>query len=252
MSISKNKHTFPWGIYIGNLMDNGNKLPLYLSSSQGGFSVIFDDKSELNANNFIENISLKLFEALPVQDIVVDVFDFSYKKRFIDLSLLKDKNLYRISLTPEDANSRFTELEKISLYRHHELLSPTIKSISDFNQVNKRIETYHLLLINLDHLPNNLSKSQKLKEFFETAYEVGFYTIAFGHKNTLETKQNEIQQIINKYPLIEFKNRKIVFTKKSFEFYDLTQQYEFKHIDDDKTKIVEKILQTIQIKDEMI
>lgn len=251
MSISKNEHTFPWGIYIGNLMDNGNKLPLYLPSSKGGFCVILDDKSELNANNFIENIALKLFETLPVDDIKVDVFDFSYKKRFIDLSLLKNKNLYKISLTPEDAHKRFTELEKISLYRHHELLSPTIKTISDFNQVSKKIETYYLLLINLDHFPDSVSKSQKLKDFFETAYEVGFYTIAFGHKNVLESKQNEIKQIIDKYPLIEFKNRKIVFTKKSFQFFDLTQQYEFKHIDDDKTKIAEKILQTPQVKDEI-
>jgi len=252
MSASKNEHTFPWGIYIGNLMDNGNRLPLYLPSSKGGFNVFFDDASETETNNFIENVALKLFETLPVSDIEVDVFDFSYKKRFNDLSLLKDKNLYSIALTPEDTEKRFSELKKISLYRHHELLSTTIQSISNYNKVNKEIQTYHLLLINLEHFPTSLSETKKIKDFFDTAYEVGFYTITFGNKNSIDTQNETTQYIVDRYPSIEFKNSKIVFNKKSFDFYDLTQQYEFRYIKDNKTAIVEKILQTSTIESETI
>jgi hypothetical protein len=242
MSTSKNIHTFPWGVYLGDLIDNGNRLPLYLPSHQGGFNVVFDDISETEANNFIENVSLKLFEALAVSDIVVDVFDFSYKKRFIELAMLKNRDIYHISLSPEEANKKFIELEKISLYRHHELLSPTIKTISDFNQTNQKIESYHLLLINLDYFPNKLSKAKEMKEFFSSAYEVGFYTITYCHKNSFDQQQEIIKEIVDKYPTIEFKNKKITFSKKLFEFYDLTQQYEFKYINDDKSKIIENIL----------
>jgi hypothetical protein len=79
-------HAFPWGIYIGDLIDNNDTIPLCLDSKQGGFCVLFDENSEKVANNFIENIALKLFEVLPIGDIVANIFDFSHKKRFMHLS----------------------------------------------------------------------------------------------------------------------------------------------------------------------
>ena len=64
-------HKFPWGIYIGDLIiDNDDTIPLCLDSKKGGFCVLFDDNSEQVANNFIENIALKLFEVLPIGDIL--------------------------------------------------------------------------------------------------------------------------------------------------------------------------------------
>ena len=48
-------HAFPWGIYIGDLIDNNDTIPLCLDSKQGGFCVLFDESSEQIANNFIEN-----------------------------------------------------------------------------------------------------------------------------------------------------------------------------------------------------
>jgi hypothetical protein len=244
--MSKNKHAFPWGIYIGNLIDNSNKLPIYLPSHVGGFSVIYDDDSETDANNFIENIALKLFEVLPDRAIKVNVFDFGYKKRFIDLSLLKDENLYEISLSSDEAHSKFKKLEQISLHRHHDLLSSKIKTISQYNQVTKTIESYHLLLINLNHYPDNLSEPEKIKEFFESAYEVGFYTIAFGNKSVLDSKLKAIQDITNKFPIMEFKNKNVVFTKKLFEYTNLTQEYDFKYIDDNKNTIINNIFKSLQ------
>ena len=245
MSISKNKHAFPWGIYIGNLIDNINKLPIYLPSHVGGFSVIFDDDSEVDANNFIENVALNLFDVLPSRDIKVDVFDFGYKKRFIDLSLLKNENLYDISLSIDEANSKFKKLEQISLHRHHNLLSSEITTISQYNQVTKTIENYHLLLINLNHYPDNLSEPDKIKEFFESAYEVGFYTVAFGNKSVLDSKLEAIQHITNKFPVMEFKNKNIVFTKKLFEYTNLIQEYDFKYINDNKNTILNNIFQSL-------
>ncbi len=39
-------YAFPWGIYIGNLIDNNDTIPLCLDSKEGGFCVLFDDSSE--------------------------------------------------------------------------------------------------------------------------------------------------------------------------------------------------------------
>jgi len=48
---------FPWGIYIGDLIDDNDTIPLCLDSKQGGFCLLFDESSEAIANNFIENIN---------------------------------------------------------------------------------------------------------------------------------------------------------------------------------------------------
>ena len=100
-------HAFPWGIYIGDLTDNSDTIPLCLDSKQGGFCVLFDDSSEQIANNFIENIALKLFEVLPIGDIVVDIFDFSHKKRFMHLSSLQKEKLYDIAFNQNSATNKY-------------------------------------------------------------------------------------------------------------------------------------------------
>ncbi|MDQ7085499.1 MAG: hypothetical protein Q9M36_11480 [Sulfurovum sp.] len=37
---------FPWEIYIGDLIDNNDSIPLCLDSKQGGFCVLFDKKGK--------------------------------------------------------------------------------------------------------------------------------------------------------------------------------------------------------------
>ncbi len=51
---------FSWGTYIGDLIDNNDTIPLCLDSKQGGFCLLFDESSEAIANNFIENVALKV------------------------------------------------------------------------------------------------------------------------------------------------------------------------------------------------
>ena len=91
----KENHAFPWGIYIGDFIDNNDIIPLCLDSKKGGFCVLFDGSSEQIANNFIENIALKLLEVLTIGDMVVDIFDFSHKKRFMHLSSLQIEKKFR-------------------------------------------------------------------------------------------------------------------------------------------------------------
>ena len=119
--MAQNNHTFPWGIYIGDLIDENGSLPVCLPSETGGVCVIFDDNSEAVANNLIENIALKLFDILPIGDISVDVFDFSHRKRFMHLASLQSQGLYHIALTKNEASSKFNELEKIAYHRHQNL-----------------------------------------------------------------------------------------------------------------------------------
>jgi len=248
--MSKSEHTFPWGIYIGDLIGGRDFLPVCLDSEQGGFCVVFDDESEKIANNFIENVALKLFEVLPVGDIETDIFDFTRKKRFMYLSSLQNEKLYNISLGSNDAVNAFNKLDQIALHRHHELLSFDTATISEYNQKNKFTQRYHLLLINLEHYPDDLSAYRKIKEFFESANEAGFYTIAFGNRAVFETKIRSVKYLLNKFPLIEIKEKQFSFSKELFAFADSLESMDFDYANDDKKSIVDKIIKQLHADNE--
>jgi len=247
--MSKNNHAFPWGIYIGELIDNSDTIPLYLDSKEGGFCVLFDESSEQIANNFIENIALKLFEVLPIGDIVVDIFDFSHKKRFMHLSSLQNEKLYDIAFNQNSATNKFNVIEEIALNRHHDILTSTTPTISDYNQQSKFQEQYHLLLINLDSFPDEMTSAKRIKNFFDSAYEAGFYTIAFGSQEVLESELKATQAILNHFTHLTIKDKEIKLSKELFEFADMLEDYEFEYVNDNKDKIIENLLVQLEKED---
>jgi len=242
-------HKFPWGIYIGDLIDNNDSIPLCLDSKQGGFCVLFDESSEQIANNFIENIALKLFEVLSIGDILVDIFDFSHKKRFMHLSSLQHEKLYDIAFNQNSAINKFNTIEEIALNRHHSILTSTAPTISDYNQESKFKEQYHLLLINLDSFPDEMTSQKRIKNFFDSAYEAGFYTIAFGSTEVLESESKATQAILNHFTHLGIENKKVKLSKKLFEFTDMIEDYEFEYVNDNKDKIIENLLAQLKKED---
>ncbi|SHO81075.1 Cell division protein FtsK [hydrothermal vent metagenome] len=242
-------YAFPWGIYIGDLIDNNDTIPLCLDSKQGGFCVLFDEDSEQIANNFIENIALKLFEVLAIGDIVVDIFDFSHKKRFMHLSLLQNEKLYDIAFNQNTAINKFNNIEEIALNRHHTILTPNAPTISEYNQQSKFKEQYHLLLINLDSFPDEMTSQKRIKNFFDSAYEAGFYTIAFANQEILESESKATQAILNRFSHINIEDKKIHLTKELFEFVEMVDDYEFEYVNDNKDKIIENLLTQLKQED---
>jgi len=242
-------HKFPWGIYIGDLIDNDDTIPLCLDSKKGGLCVLFDEESELIANNFIENIALKLFEVLPLGDVVVDIFDFSHKKRFMHLSSLQHEKLYDIAFNQNSAINKFNTIEEIALNRHHNILTSTAPTISDYNQESKFKEQYHLLLINLDSFPDEMTSQKRIKNFFDSAYEAGFYAIAFGNTEVLESESKATQAILNHFTHLDIENKNVKLNKKLFEFSDMIEDYEFEYVNDNKDKIIENLLAQLKKED---
>jgi len=246
MTTNNNSKSFPWGIYIGDLIDDDNTIPVCLPSDKGGFCIIYDEKSESIANNFIENIALKLFEVIPSNNICTDVFDFGHRKRFMHLASLQADNLYQIALTSNDASTKFNELEKIALHRHHELLSIKASTLSLYNQQNKFTEKYHLLLLNLEHYPDDLTSFKRLKEFLDSAYDAGFYCIAYGSQEIINSESKSTQYILDKLPSIEVINKKVILNKEVFEFAEMIQAYEFEYVNDNKDSIIEKFSEQLK------
>ena len=250
--MQKDNHIFPWGIYIGNLIDeNRDFVPLCLDSKSGGLCVLFDKNSEQIANNFIENIALKLLEVLTIGDLVIDVFDFSHKKRFMHLSLLQKTMIYDIAYNQKKAIDKFDKIEEISLNRHHTILDHKTPTILDYNKKSKFKEQYHLLLINLESFPGEIVSQNRIKNFFESAYDAGFYTIAFGSKEILNSESKATQAILNQFSHLYIKNKKINLTKELFELIDCMKNYEFAYVNDNKDKITNNLLSKFEKKENL-
>lgn len=237
--MQKNNHTFPWGIYIGDLIDQNDTIPLCLDSQQGGFFVLFDKESEDTANNFIENIALKLFEVMPIGSIGVDIFDFG-KPRFMKLSELKKANLYAVSYSKNRANDRFDILDELQKDRLHNLLNGL--TLSEYNESFNETEKFHLLLINVDDFPDEMSSPKRIRNFFDASYEAGIYTIAFGSQEVLQSKSKAIQAMLKPFDFIDINNKQFKISNELFGFDELLKEYEFEYVNDNKNKIVKQLL----------
>ncbi|MEI6708086.1 MAG: FtsK/SpoIIIE domain-containing protein [Methylococcales bacterium] len=235
-------HAFPWGIYIGDFISpDDDTLPVLLPSQKGGFCVLFDENSESIANNFIENVALKLFEVVPVGELSVHVFDFTHKKRFMHLSALQTESLYSIVLNANDASTKFNELEKTSQYRHHNLLTHKASTLSQYNQQNTVREKYHVLLIHLEHYPDDLASYKRIKAFFTEAFDAGFYCIAFADIDILKNENKPTQYLLKRFPPLEIRNKKLLLTNELFEFSTALSNYHFDYVNDNKDAIIETL-----------
>jgi len=241
----KDNHIFPWGIYIGELTNSKNTLPLCLDSKMGGFCLIYEKGSEKVLTTFIESITLKLFSMLSIGTLKVNIFDFG-KNRFKYLSALGKANLYEVAFSQNKANILFEKLEDLALVRHHLLLSFETPSLVEYNQANSATESFHLLIINLDDFPEEM-RLKRIKSFFDSAYEAGFYTIAFGTKEVLETDSKATKIVLKQFPHINLKNKIFHLSKEVFEFKKILKEFKFKPIDENRTFLVNNMLNKYEL-----
>ena len=241
--MTKNPQAFPWGVYIGDLLDEQNSIiPLLLDSRQGGFCVIFDEGSEESATDLIESVALKLLDVVSTGDLVVDVIDFSIKKRFPYLASLKNNGLYHIAISQAEAKLQFEDLERIAIHRHHNLLNARTPDISTHNQTAKFVEKYHLILLNLEHFPDDFTAYSRLKAFIDSHYNAGFYLIAFGSQDILQSQNKATQYLLNKLTRLTVDHNKIAVTKAIFSHVDLLEGYSFEYLNLNKSLLLDKLL----------
>jgi hypothetical protein len=249
IDMSEDNYIFPWGIYVGDLIENNSSIPLCLDSKRGGFCILFDEDSEEVTNNFIENVALKLFEVMPVGSIEVDIFDFG-RPRFMKLSALRKANLYRVLYSKNRANDRFDMLDELGKDRLHNLLSFDAPTLSEYNKLNSEREIFHLLLINLDDFPDEMSSPKRIRNFLDASYDAGFYTIAFGSKKIVNSKSKATKAILKRFDTIKIEHGQFKISNKLFAFKELLNEYEFEYINDNKNQIVKQILSQWKSKQE--
>jgi energy-coupling factor transporter ATP-binding protein EcfA2 len=239
----KKQNSFPWGVYIGDFInDNDGNIPLCLDSKDGGFCIIYDEESEDISSSFVENVVLKLLDVTNFGDTIVDIFDFSIKKRFHHLATLKNNGIYTIAISQNEARDNFDGLEKIAIHRHHNILNTQVTDISSYNQNSKFIEKYHLILINLEHFPDDFTSYSRLKEFVDSAYQAGFYIIGYGSEEILQKESKSVAYILNNFKKIVIKDKKIIISKDICSYLDALDGYSFEQPNGDRGKAIKELL----------
>ena len=194
------------GFYCGELVAaNGESFPMLLPESAGGICVSYDDESIESVKQLIGYSALDQVRHLNGSNIQIHVFDYSPRPKFVNLAKLKNLGLYDLSNNNKQANAKFSELDEELRRRHQELLDEE-ESLRDYNSKTDFPEIYHLLLINLEDFPNEHMDQKRVKQFFESAREAGFYVIAFYNEENFGKKEPVVSYIQGKYPTLEIKD----------------------------------------------
>jgi hypothetical protein len=244
------RYAFPWGFNLGNLRNKSESIPLYTSTNDGGFCLLYDKASEGEADTLLESLSLELFTQIPHGFLKVDMFDFG-KKKFYSLSTLQNIQLFESAYNPEMMLSLFERLEKMIISRHNELLCCNRPSITEHNQKSKLKEMYHLVLINLHNFPTQDIEKRVIQNFVESAYHAGVYIIAFGYDDIKESKNENVQLFLNHFKNLKVKEGRFDISKEIFEFTELLEVHTFEPLNLDKTTLLQNIFSNADLESMM-
>lgn len=204
--MNKTDYNFPSSIYCGDLNGKKNSIfPFVMPEEIGGFTVLYNNEEK--SNNFIESVMLNLLNTMPLDNIEINIFDYSLRKRFPYLSELRSSGIYNILNKSSLAKVRYNELEDIIRNRHDELLSPEITTISQYNAVSKFHEKYYILILNLSNFPDDYILDDNFIDFINTSREAGIYIISFMNISKQNTKKESIKYILDYFPTIEISDK---------------------------------------------
>jgi hypothetical protein len=240
MSYKDESYAFPWGFHLGNLSKEKEKIPLYTTSKEGGFCLLYDKASEKKADNLLESLCLELLSSMPHGSLKVDMFDFG-KKKFYSLSALQNFELYHTAYNDEMITTLFEGLEKTIISRHDELLCCNRPSITEHNQKSKLKETYHVVLINLKNFPTKDIEQRRIQNFVESAFQAGVYVIAFGYQEIEQSENENVQAILNHFKKLRVTTGEFDITQEIFEFTELLEDHTFEPLDLNRGELLQKV-----------
>ncbi|HHH18964.1 MAG TPA: hypothetical protein ENK86_00410 [Campylobacterales bacterium] len=234
-------YAFPRGFNLGDLILEGNRMPLLTPSEDGGFCLLYDDVSEKKADALLESLSLQLLEHMPLESLRVEMFDFG-RKKFYHLSPLQYLSIYRVSHDDKMIAEHFEELEHTIITRHQELLCCNRPNLNAHNQKSKLKQNYHLVLINLHHFPTTEIELRRIKNFVESAVHAGVYVIAFGNQE-IETSGHEgVQTILKHFKNLRVTNNEFEITSEIFEHTQVFEVATFEPLDLARPALLEQIM----------
>lgn len=242
MTEQDENYVFPWGFHLGDLQaKDGNKIPLYTNTNDGGFCLLYDKASEAKSDKLLESLALELLSSMPAQSLKVHMFDFG-RKKFYNLSPLQFMSLYEVSHNPKMITDAFQRLEALIVSRHKDLLCCNRQTINEHNQKSKLKKEYHLVLMNLANFPTEEHELRRIKNFVESAYHAGVYVIAFGDDEIEKSESQTTQTILGHFKTLKVNNNAFEINKEIFEFVELLTDHTFEPLDLDKDALLQETL----------
>lgn len=241
MADKNENYAFPWGFHLGDLHKGHETIPLYTSSDDGGFCLLYDKVSEAKADHLLESLCLELLSTMPHESLRVDMFDVG-KKKFYHLSPLQYIQLYKTAYNAQMMSTLFEELEKIIVSRYQDLLCCNRPTINEHNQKSKLKEMYHLVLINLENFPTEDFDLRRIQNFVESASKAGVYIIAFGNQEIEQSENKTIQTILQHFKKIRVTQGEFAITEEIFEFVELLEDHSFEPLNLEKSYLMQQVL----------
>lgn len=241
MADKNENYAFPWGFHLGDLHKGHETIPLYTSSDDGGFCLLYDKVSEAKADHLLESLCLELLSTMPHESLRVDMFDVG-KKKFYHLSPLQYIELYKTAYNAQMMSTLFEELEKIIVSRHQDLLCCNRPTINEHNQKSKLKEMYHLVLINLENFPTEDFDLRRIQNFVESASKAGVYIIAFGNQDIEQSENKTTQTILQHFKKIRATQGEFAITEEIFEFVELLEDHSFEPLNLEKSYLMQQVL----------
>ena len=210
---------FPWGIYLGTLLPDVEKLALFLPTQKGGFTLMFDQESQEDAYTLVERVVLRLLERFPGGDLCVREINFGYVKRFLSFDAYEEAGCYRVSRTREEARKSFSALLDEIEERKRLFFEAGVHDMAAFHEKNPHMKMpYYLFLVDLDVFPENYCDYERIKTFFAQAWRYGVYTIAFGMENRLFKLDGDTGRLISQqFPQFSYENGRVSMTHLFFQ-----------------------------------
>jgi len=232
------QQVFPWGIELCTLIHpkNGRRMAGILPSNSGGFVVLYERNREYEAEQLIECAVLEMLDKVTMGNMDIHVLDFNIRNRYPNLSELKPLNLYNIYHSEKSALNLINQVEEKSVYRHHNVLSDDVKTVSDYNKSSNFPEKYSIIIINVDDFPSETTSIAKLRKILESCFDAGFYVIFLSSLDSIISNNDEkisfLKNIQNSYPTVllnkESSKKKIKFVKHDLhtkELLDVCQEF---------------------------
>lgn len=239
-------YVFPWGFHLGDLHKDNQTLPLYTTSEDGGFCLLYDKASESKADTLLESLCLELLASMPHESLKIDMFDFG-RKKFYYLSPLKYMQLYENAFDNKLMETLFDELENTIVSRHKDLLCCNRQTINEHNKKSKLKQMYHLVLINLNNFPTKEFNLRRIQNFVESAQKAGIYVIAFANQDIEQSENETTQAILQYFKKIRVTKEEFIITEEIFEFTELLHDHTFESLNLNKDGLMQKVLTNADI-----
>lgn len=241
MADKNENYAFPWGFHLGDLHKGHETIPLYTSSDDGGFCLLYDKVSEVKADHLLESLCLELLSTMPHESLQIDMFDFG-KKKFYHLSPLQYIQLYKTAYNAQMMSALFEELEKTIVSRYQDLLCCNRPTINEHNQKSKLKQMYHLVLINLENFPSEGFDLRRIQNFVESASKAGVYIVAFGNQEIEQSDNKTTQAILQHFKKIRATQGEFAITEEIFEFVELLEDHSFEPLNLEKSYLMQQVL----------